>query len=78
MTDIDIIILFVSITECAIMNSTSGRSGTSYPAWCLIEDSEKFLPVRDSVLVEAPFQSLDGAGQPFNFEIIVSLFSFRL
>ena len=72
MTDIDIIILFVSITECAIMNSMPGRSGTSYPAWCLLEDSEKFLPVRDSVLVEAPFQSLDGVGQPFNFKIIVS------
>ena len=72
MADIDIIILFVSITECAITNSMPGRSGTSYPVRRLLEDSEKFLPVRDSVLVKAPFQSLDGVGQPFNFEIIVS------
>ena len=72
MANIDIIILFVLITERAIVNSTPGRSGTSYPAQRLLEDSEKFLLVRDSVLVEALLQSLDGVGQPFNFEIIAS------
>ena len=61
MADIDII-MFVSITEHAIMNSTPGRSGTSYPARRLLEDSEKFLPVKDSVLVEAQYQSLDRVG----------------
>ena len=62
MADIDIIILFVSITERAVMNSTPSRTGTSYPAWRLLEDSERFLPVGDSVLVEAQFQSLGGVG----------------
>ena len=62
MADIDIIILFVLITEHAIMNSMPGHSGTSYLVRCLLEDSEKFLPVGDSVLIEAQFQSLDGVG----------------
>ena len=62
MADIDIIILFVSITEHAVMNLMPGHSGNSYPVRRLLEDSERFLQVGDSVLIEAQFQSLDGVG----------------
>ena len=62
MAHIGIIILFVSIADRIVMNLTPGRAGTSYPARRLLEDSEKFLPVGDSVLVEAQFQSLGGVG----------------
>ena len=50
------------MTERAVMNSMPGRAGTSYLARRLLEDLEKFLPVGDSVLVEAQFQSLGGVG----------------
>ena len=41
------------------MNFTPGRSGVSNPRH-LLEQAEKFLPVRERAIVNA--QSLDGAG----------------
>ena len=40
------------------MNQTPGRSGVSYSQH-LLEKAGKFLPVKDSVIVNTQFHSLD-------------------